>query len=455
MAVYRRNQKGLVTVFFTVASAVILGFVGLAIDTGFAYGDYRQAQLAADAGAISAAFEKHHGHSTDDLQKYGTSEIAAHGFTDGQDGVSVSINNPPTSGAYSGNSDFVEVEIQKTVNTFFLNIIGMDAFSYSVRSVANGIISSNACLYALGDDHEKALHVSSGSEIEANCGVNANSSHSSGLYVDSGSKIEADQVNVVGGAYVSGSTITPAANEGADPVSSLMATLTTPSVSYGACDYSGNSKGSGLYERYEIDSEIRTINPGSYCGGLFIKGTAEVTMNPGTYIMQGGGLVVDGSDAVLQGDGVFIYNTCAVSDCSSYGGSYSEEEFHPLDVKSSGTLNLASCSQASTTSCQADVDEEYQDMFWYTDKEAPESDTPQQDPVNKLSSSASATLAGTFFAGNQSLDISSNTDVKATNGVFISRYVQIASGSSLIISHDSSAPQGFSNGPYIRITLVE
>ena len=49
MAVYRRNQNGLVTVFFTVASAVILGFVGLAIDTGFAYGDYRQAQLAADA----------------------------------------------------------------------------------------------------------------------------------------------------------------------------------------------------------------------------------------------------------------------------------------------------------------------------------------------------------------------------------------------------------------------
>ncbi|NRF27971.1 hypothetical protein HRJ45_23565 [Vibrio coralliilyticus] len=449
------KQRGLVTVFFTVASAVLIGFIGLAVDSGFAYGDFRQAQIAADAGAISAAFEKYYGHSSGDVQKYGTSEVQAHGFENGVNGVSISVNNPPSSGPYAGDSDFVEVVITKDVSTFFLQFIGFDSFNYSARAVANGVISSSACVYALGDDHEKAFHVSSGSTLNANCGAHSNSQDSKGLYVDSGSTLETSNVDVVGGAYESGSTIDPSANEGADAISDPLGTLSPPTVAYGGCDYSGNSKGGGLYERYEIDSETRTINPGSYCGGLFIKGSADVTMSPGTYIMQGGGLVVDGSDAKLQGDGVFIYNTCAKMACSNYGSSYSEEEFHPLDVKSSGTLNLSACSQASTTACESDVEEDYEDIFWYTDRDAPDTSGPQQDPVNKLNSSASAELAGTFYAGNQYLEISSNTDVAATNGVFITRYIQVASDSSLVITHNSSAPSGLNSGPYVRISLVE
>ncbi|NOH79636.1 hypothetical protein F0231_07745 [Vibrio sp. RE86] len=450
------KQKGLVTVFFTLASAVLIGFVGLAVDTGFAYGNFRQAQTAADAAALSAAFEKYYGHSSANIQNYALSEVKAHNFENGVDGVTVTVNNPPTSGSYAGDSDFVEVVITKEVPTFFLRFIGFNDFDYSVRAVANGIISSSACVYALGDEHEKAFHVSSGSTLDANCGVHANSEDSSGLYVDSGSTLEATSVDVVGGAYKSGSTIDPSANENASPISDPLGTLPAPTFSYGSCDYQGNSKGGGIYERYEIDSQKRTINPGVYCGGLFIKGDAEVTMNPGTYILQGGGLVVDGSDAELTGDGVFIYNTCAKKACSSYGSSYDEEEFHPLDVKSAGTLNLSACSQASSSSCESEIDDAYEDIFWYTDREAPDTSGPQQDPVNKINSSATADLAGILYVGNQYLEISSNSDVNATNGVFITKYIQVASDSSLNVTHDSAAPAGLgSSAPYVRITLVE
>ncbi|MEH0760029.1 hypothetical protein H4F20_10035 [Vibrio sp. 16] len=450
------KQTGLVTIIFTMAFVSLLGVVGLAIDTGFAYSNYRQAQTAADSAAVAAAFEMYHGHTNEDIHGYALSEAKTHNFEHGVDGVTISVNTPPSTGHYSGNSEFVEVVIVHELPTFFLKFINFNSFSYTVRAVANGVIPASACVYALGNNHEKAMHISSGSTLIANCGVHANSNDSKGLYVDSGSTLEASSVDVVGGAYESGSIIDPVANESATTLNDPLSSLAQPANSYSSCDYRGNSKGGGLYERYEIDSKTETLNPGTYCGGLFIKGSAKVTMNPGTYILQGGGLVVDGSDAELTGKGVFLYNTCGKKACSSYGGSTSEEEFHPLDVKSSGTLELSSCSQSGNATCSAKIDDDFEDIFWYTDRDAPETGKPQDDPVNKINSSATAEFSGIFYSPQQYLEISSNSGVDAPNTIFVTKYLQVASDSHLTISHDANAPSGTSStSPYIRITLVE
>ena len=50
-----------------------------------------------------------------------------------------------------------------------------------------------------------------------------------------------------------------------------------------------------------------TLNPGIYYGGLDIRGT--LTMNPGVYIMAGGGFSVTRSGTTLNATGVTIYNT--------------------------------------------------------------------------------------------------------------------------------------------------
>ncbi|WP_454441718.1 Tad domain-containing protein [Vibrio bathopelagicus] len=450
-------QKGLITVFFTVAFLFLIGMAGLAIDTGMAFSNLRQAQTAADSAALAGAFEKYYGHTEQDIQGYSSYEAEKHGFKDGVNDVSISVNSPPSQGYYSGNSGFVEVVISQEISTIFLTLFGHDEFNYTVRAVANGVIPSSACIYALGNSHEKALHVSSGSEIIANCGVHANSTNSSGLYVDSGSTLEGSTIDVVGGVHKSSSTITPTANEGADTLSDPMSSLPVPSFTYGSCDYKGSSKGGGIFEPYEVDSKTRTISPGNYCGGLYIKGSAKVTMTPGTYILQGGGLTVDGSDAELKGDGIFIYNTCAKQACSDYDSDYDydKEEFNPLEVKSSGSLELSACSQASSSACDSSVDDSFKDVFWYTDRDATSTSKPQDDPKNLINSSASAEFSGVFYSPNQYLDISSNTDVTADNSVFITKYILIASDSSLSVIHDSSAPTSGSSSPYTQISLVE
>jgi hypothetical protein len=57
-----------------------------------------------------------------------------------------------------------------------------------------------------------------------------------------------------------------------------------------------------------LNSGTHILRPGVYWGGLDIRSSASVTLEPGTYIMAGGGLALTGTGSVT-GDGVFIYNT--------------------------------------------------------------------------------------------------------------------------------------------------
>jgi hypothetical protein len=44
-----------------------------------------------------------------------------------------------------------------------------------------------------------------------------------------------------------------------------------------------------------------TLNAGNYCGGISIAGNQNVTLNPGTYTITGGGLTFNGSGTVRTG----------------------------------------------------------------------------------------------------------------------------------------------------------
>jgi hypothetical protein len=61
-------------------------------------------------------------------------------------------------------------------------------------------------------------------------------------------------------------------------------------------------------------SSTRTISPDTYCGGISING-GTVTLNPGLYVMNGGGTSITD-----LGKGVTIFNTGAVSGSGGYRG---------------------------------------------------------------------------------------------------------------------------------------
>jgi hypothetical protein len=58
----------------------------------------------------------------------------------------------------------------------------------------------------------------------------------------------------------------------------------------------------------KIGSGTHVLRPGVYWGGLEIVSQADVTFEPGVYVMAGGGLSLTGTGSI-KGEGVFIYNT--------------------------------------------------------------------------------------------------------------------------------------------------
>src|SRR5882724_2811531 len=95
--VERRSQRGVVILMTVGFLFVLLGFLGLAFDVGFLQWQRRRAQTAADAAAMGGAWAKALGGLVTDK---GRASATMNGFTYGSNAVTVTINNPPTLGAY-------------------------------------------------------------------------------------------------------------------------------------------------------------------------------------------------------------------------------------------------------------------------------------------------------------------------------------------------------------------
>lgn len=128
--------------------------------------------------------------------------------------------------------------------------------------------------------------------------------------IQSGSgTVSATVIDVTGGVSRTGSGgfVGPVQTETAyaDP----LATLAAPTPS-------------GLtFHDISINSRTVTLSPGTYVGGIQISGSSKVTLLPGIYILQGGGLKVSGTSS-LSGSGVMIYNAPATNaDEISISGS--------------------------------------------------------------------------------------------------------------------------------------
>src|SRR2546426_9410646 len=95
----KNNKRGVVILTAVGMMFVLLAFVGLAFDVGYLQWGRRRAQTAADSAALAAAWAVQSGGA---YITEGKNASKVNGFTDGQPGITVTINKPPTSGSYIG-----------------------------------------------------------------------------------------------------------------------------------------------------------------------------------------------------------------------------------------------------------------------------------------------------------------------------------------------------------------
>jgi sugar lactone lactonase YvrE len=250
----------------------------------------------------------------------------------------------------------------------FLNSASDPNFTASV-GVANSI-------YVLNRTASGALTISGNAAIKLPAGsdVFVDSSSSSAIQASGNATVSASGVLVVGGIAKSGkaqaaATGTPAAT--GDPFATLPAPQTSGLTNYGSLSLSGNS--------------TQTIKPGIYTQ-IAVSGNARLTMNAGTYIIEGGGFTVSGN-AGVTGSGVLIVN--AGSKYPTTGGSYGY-----VNLSGGGTISLT----PETTGAEAGI-------LVYQPKDNTQALTFNGGAMAGMSGAVYAASAAASISGNAALNL--------------------------------------------------
>jgi Flp pilus assembly protein TadG len=412
------RERGVVGIMFAVMAIVLVGFTGMAIDVGYMRWQKSRLQGAASAAAMGALRELEL--SQTDLEAAGRNDAALNGFTNGQDNTTVTINNPPTLGNYSGDSTAVEAIVTKTVPTFFMRIFSRNSVNISVRAVARTTTtqgSVGACIFALNPTAQNAFEISGSSVVTTACGVVVNSSNSKAFVNSGGGELKLGngaKIGVVGpgtdgdGWVISGgSKVTDlTTNQPESPVNIQTFNDPLANISAPTTPVAGGVQHDNNGSTWNIDSGHmptgNQLSPGVYCGGISIQSTnGTLTFSPGTYILAGGGLTINASQSTVAGSGVIFYNT-RTSTSNTWGCS--KNNLNATKISINGGLGGSVTLTAPTSGSQTGV-------LFFEDRNLP------QTLSNQITGGSYATFNGALYFKKSNLTFSGGST--ASNGYLV------------------------------------
>ncbi len=333
----REGERGQVVPIVALALFVLFGASAMAVDVGYLRYMQRIEQNAADSAAIAGANEIPYS----DVTAAAKADAGSNGFTDDGTNVIVTVNNPPSSGSYSGNTSAVEVIVKAKHAMFFEKIFGTSSSWVSARSVAifgsgNG---AGPCIYALQND----IDMNSTTINAPSCGIISN-----GIVNFNSDTITAASIGAVGQINSSASTFPESS-----PQHALAAVDPCPTIA--SCAYLTNNppaQSPCTYSNLNISSQTTTMNPGVYCQSVNIN-SSTITMNPGTYVFTNG---LSANSTTFHGTGVTLYianSSINSNSCNWYltapttGNTAGMLIFQPKSNTSSENLNSTTGSAVS------------------------------------------------------------------------------------------------------------
>ena len=279
---FRRDEHGGALITVGLALPALLGVTALSVDLGLWYKSRRDYQTAADAGAISAAWQRLKGKGG--LLTAAKADAARNGVIVGAS-VAMEVNNPPISGPYAGESEAVEVILTVPETTMLASLVYEGSVTNVVRAVGLIEVTGQACVLALNSMAASALKIWGNTSVEAkNCVLGSNSNASSSINIGGSSILTAESLWSAGGIMDAGATtlVKPPISEAwelEDPYKNLTV----------------GAMGSCVVTNPPNYNSTQTLTPGRYCGSMKFGSQANITLQPGTYYIDKGSLEVAGS----------------------------------------------------------------------------------------------------------------------------------------------------------------
>jgi len=111
----RRDESGSYIIYMSLLMPAAIGIAGLGTEGGLMLFNHRSLQSAADSAAVSVAsyYATNTSASSGALAGQANAVAANYGYVNGTNGVTVTVNNPPTSGDFAGNTHAFEVIVTK------------------------------------------------------------------------------------------------------------------------------------------------------------------------------------------------------------------------------------------------------------------------------------------------------------------------------------------------------
>jgi Flp pilus assembly protein TadG len=288
---FLRDRNAGVAPLFALGLVPLMGSAGAAVDYSRANSARAAMQGALDSAALAMARQS--------LSNSAVTEQAKVFFSANfnrveVDNIQVSATVTPTAGG-----NLLTANASGTVTTYIMGVMGFAKIDISTKSAVAASADGLGCVLSLDTGASAALAAKGTSSIDLkNCSIYDNSANPTALTATGSAKVSALSIGVVGGVSNNGNIVTTEGiRTGIGPVADPYATAAFPTP--GACtknNYKANNK------------DPETLSPGVFCGGLSIMAGATVTLNPGIYYIDGGGLSVNGG-ATLQGAGVTLVFT--------------------------------------------------------------------------------------------------------------------------------------------------
>jgi putative Flp pilus-assembly TadE/G-like protein len=361
-----RSRSGNIAIISAICLPALVGFCGMAADTGYWFYQSRQLQAAADIAAFDGAVVISQNGNSSAINAAATSGATGNGWVSSQG--TITINDPPKSGTHQ-NNESVEVILTENVPRYFTLIYSQSPVPLSARGVGTAQGSHVACVIALDPTAAGALTVSGNGNLSSpNCDVVSDSNSTSAISMQGASQMTVPCAVSVGTASVTSglhldkcTSPTNHAPVATDPYRNVP--KPTPG---GGC--------------LTVTHGQTSFSPGHYCAGISINWSAAVTFQPGVYYIDGGGFSLS-AQANVSGAGVTFYlfkgNTVTIN-----GGATVT-----LSAPTSGT---------------------YSGITFFGDRGGSTSD------VEKLNGGSSTSITGVIYFPSESVQYNGNTGGEST-----------------------------------------
>lgn len=322
LAMLRRDKSGNALAICAAALPLMIGGVGLAVDTVQISLAKRELQRAADSAAMAGAYaaNRHSANAAAQRLAFAQAAVTRDLQINNDESLSVAavVQNSPAAGAFMADIRAVRVQLSTNQTMSFLSIFDSSPQPITVEATATSIRDGNFCMLSLEDGNAPGVTVGGNAELDLGCGIATNSTSTTAITAGGSSTVRATPIMAVGSVppssnFASGTQLVSNSPAQIDPFASVPVPNPT---NCRAAPPSGN------HDNVVITPSTAGFNStdNSICfNGWDIKGNVTLNFTEPTVVYINGGELGFGAQAQVTGRNVtfVLTSTNATSNPAS------------------------------------------------------------------------------------------------------------------------------------------